>query len=194
MHKEKKFTNIKRAAKSVQDEASIKEHLSNLPFGFIAMAHKEQPFINANLFYFDEAREIIFFHTAKGGHTEQLIEQNKKVCFTTAAMGRLLPAKESTNCTTEYLSVTVFGEVEVVKEEDVIMEVFSNYLKKYFPRLRYEDLEPFSLEDASLATMFAIHIGEWSCKMNSKPIDYLGAFKYEENIQTPYRELFGKFL
>lgn len=190
---EKTFTNIKRAAKSVEDDSIIIEHLIHFPFGFIAMSVDDQPFLHSNLFYFSPLEEIIYFHTAKGGHTENLISRNNKVCFSTASMGRLLPAKESTNCTTEYLSVTVFGEVVVVHDPVVIMEVFSRYLKKYFPRLRDEDLKPFSLGDASHATLFAIHIREWSCKMNSKPDDYSGAFPYRDNIGGSYGELYHKF-
>src|SRR3954469_14558168 len=95
------FPKVKRVNREVSDDQIIKEHLTKMPFGFIASSHNGQPFLNSNLFYYSEEDNIIYFHTVRNSHTENIFRTNTKTCFSIASMGRLLPAREALNFSTE---------------------------------------------------------------------------------------------
>ena len=51
---------VRRADRAVEDEAWIKALLHRAPFGALATVEDDQPFINTNLFVYDEAAHAIF--------------------------------------------------------------------------------------------------------------------------------------
>ena len=175
---------VGRKNRELTDEEIIKHHLRNQPFAFIASSRNNQPFINSNLFYYHEADNIIYFHTGRGSNTEKNFRDNSKACFSIAVMGRLLPAKEATDFSTEYLSVVVFGEVSIVTDPPKIIEVLDAYFKKYFPKTDPATAH-FTEQEAMGPTVFAIKINEWSCKGNL-PTDPHGAFRYRDIANEDY--------
>lgn len=62
--------------------------------GTLATVRDGQPFINSNLFVYDEAAGTIYMHTARKGQTRDNVDFDQRVCFSVSEMGRLLPAKE----------------------------------------------------------------------------------------------------
>lgn len=84
---------VQRQDRAVNDEAWIRAMLHRAPFGVLATADDGQPFVNINLFVFDEPARAIYMHTARTGRTRTNIESNERVCFSVGEMGRLLPGK-----------------------------------------------------------------------------------------------------
>jgi nitroimidazol reductase NimA-like FMN-containing flavoprotein (pyridoxamine 5'-phosphate oxidase superfamily) len=181
---EKDLSNVRRKNREITSDAVIKHHLSHQPFAFIASSRNDQPFINSNLFYYDKAANIIYFHTARNSNTEKNFRENSKVCFSIALMGRLLPAKEATDFSSEYLSIVVFGEVSVVTDRAKVVEVLRAYFKKYFPNA-YGNNTHFTEQEAMGPTVFAIKVNEWSCKGNL-PDDPANAFRYRDVADGEY--------
>ncbi|NJK79078.1 MAG: hypothetical protein HC914_03900 [Chloroflexaceae bacterium] len=57
------FTEIRRRDRAVTDEAWIQALLHRAPFAALATVVDGQPFINSNLFVYDEAAACIYMHT-----------------------------------------------------------------------------------------------------------------------------------
>ncbi|RMG87452.1 MAG: pyridoxamine 5'-phosphate oxidase family protein, partial [Chloroflexi bacterium] len=95
-------TAMRRSDRAITDEAWIEAFLTYAPVGVLATTHDNQPFINSNLFVYDQDRHAIYIHTAKVGRTRANIEHNPQVCFSIMSMGRLLPADVALEFSVEY--------------------------------------------------------------------------------------------
>ncbi|MBP7592944.1 MAG: pyridoxamine 5'-phosphate oxidase family protein, partial [Chloroflexi bacterium] len=61
---------VRRQDREVTDESWIRALLHRAPIGYLATQHDGQPFLNSNLFVYDEAAQVIYMHTAKVGRTQ----------------------------------------------------------------------------------------------------------------------------
>src|SRR5512143_924157 len=100
---------VRHPGQAVYDEAWIKALLHRAPVGALATARGAQPFVNTNLYVYDEARGAIYMHTARVGRTRANVEGEERVCFSVVEMGRLLPTWEALEFSVEYSGVVVFG-------------------------------------------------------------------------------------
>ena len=158
-------TRMRRQDREIKDHSEIKAFLRDSQFGFVSTVFEIQPFIHANLFWYDEKHQRIYFHTALEGRARSNIEANPKICFSIAAMGRLLPAKTAIEFSTEYTSVTVFGDARIVDEDSEQRYGLQGLLDKYFPHLKPgEDYAPITDSDLQRTSVFAIEIESWSGK------------------------------
>ena len=48
-----------------------------MPVGALATIHDGQPFINSNLFVYDEQAHCIYMHTARVGRTQANVERER---------------------------------------------------------------------------------------------------------------------
>src|SRR5690606_7449645 len=101
---------VRRRDRAVDDEAWIRAFLHRAPVGVLATVHDGQPFLNPNLFVYDEAAHALYFHTARAGRTPANLSAPAPVCFSASEMGRLLPAPEALHFSVEFASVVVFGQ------------------------------------------------------------------------------------
>ena len=86
---------IRRHDRAVAEQAWITRFLHSAAFGALATLHDDQPFINSNIFVYDERAHCLYLHTARVGRTRANIERQAKACFSIMEMGRLLPAEEA---------------------------------------------------------------------------------------------------
>ena len=156
---------MRRHDREIQDQAEIKEQLRDSQVGFIATAFDNQPFLHANLFWYDEKNQRIYFHTAIEGRARSNIETNPDVCFSIATMGRLLPAESAMEFSTEYSSVTIFGKARVTTDPSEQRHGLQGLLDKYFPHLKPGiDYSPMTDMELRRTSVFAIEIEAWSGK------------------------------
>ena len=162
-----------------KDESWIREMLLAAPYAAIATTHEGRPFINSNLFVYDEEKHAIFFHTAHVGRTRANIEKENRVCLSVFEMGRLLPAKEALEFSVEYTGVVVFGTVSIVEEEKEAIDSLQQLLDKYAPHLTAgKDYRPPIPEELKRTSVFRIDIESWSGKMKKAESDFPGAFSF----------------
>ena len=102
-------TAMRRRDRAVADETWIRELLDKAATGVLATVDNGQPFVNSNLFVYDEAEHVIWTHTAATGRTRDNVDRDARVCFTAYEMGRLLPADEALEFSVEYAGVVAFG-------------------------------------------------------------------------------------
>jgi nitroimidazol reductase NimA-like FMN-containing flavoprotein (pyridoxamine 5'-phosphate oxidase superfamily) len=178
---QKPLYEIRRKDRAVEDEAWIKEFLHQAPNGTLATSFEDQPFLNSNIFVYDENRNAIYLHTAREGRTRSNIDHNPKVCFTIFDMGRLLPAPEALEFSVEYSGVVVFGKCIVVDDDTECTESLHLLLDKYAPHLkRGEDYRAVVPEELKRTAVFRIDIDTWTGKRKKVEEDFPGAFWYKE--------------
>lgn len=163
-------TRPRRTDRALEDDRHIEALLHRLPVGFVALTDGDQPYLNTNLFWFDAAARRIYFHTAATGRTRQIVEHNPRACFSTAEMGRLLPADTALEFSTEYASVVAFGRVRLVDDEAEQRHGLQGLLDKYFPDLRPGvHYRPIIEEELRRTAVYAIEIEAWSGKQKPPP-------------------------
>ena len=175
-------TQIRRRDRAVQDDAWIRAKLHRAPWGVLATTHQGQPFVNSNLFVFDEAAHAIYTHTAHEGRTRSNVEGDGRVCFTVGEMGRLLPADTALEFSVEYASVVVFGHATIVADEDEARHGLQLLLDKYAPHLQPgRDYRPITPGELARTTVYRVQIEAWSGKKKEAEPDFPGAFLYDKS-------------
>lgn len=170
---------VRRRDREVTDEAWIRALLHRAPMGTLATVHDGQPFINSNLFVFDEAAQAISIHTARVGRTQANIAQDERVCFSVTEMGRLLPADTALEHSVEYQSVVVFGTGTVITDAVEAEQALQMLLDKYFPNQRPgRDYRPMTDAELARTAVYRIQITQWSGKKKAVAADFPGAFLY----------------
>jgi nitroimidazol reductase NimA-like FMN-containing flavoprotein (pyridoxamine 5'-phosphate oxidase superfamily) len=172
-------TTVRRKNREVVDEAWIRAFLHRSPMCALATVRDGWPFLNSNLFVFDETAHVLYIHTGGGGRTHSNIEADSRVCVSVSEMGRLLPGEKVTDYSVEYASVIIFGRASVVSNRDEVRSVLDRQLDKYFPHMvSGRDYAPFTDEEAGRAAVYRIEIEEWSAKQHQEAEDFPGAFWY----------------
>lgn len=166
-------TNVRRSDRAVEDEAWIKQFLHRAAIGVLATVYDGQPFINQNLFVYDEHEHCIYIHTADKGRTRANVENHEKVCFSIMEMGRLLPADEALEFSVEYAGVIIFGKSSIIEDEAKATDALQRLLDKYSPHLSAgNDYRPPVPEELKRTAVFRISIDDWSAKKKE-----IGAFE-----------------
>lgn len=173
------FTHVKRKDRAVEDEAWIRALLHRAPTGTLATVDDGQPFINVNLFVFDQAEDTIYMHTARAGQTRTTVERDARVCFSVGEMGRLLPANTALDMSVEFSSVVLFGRASIVEDPVQATRALQLLLDKYFTHLKPgRDYRPITPEELARTAVYRIQIERWSGKRKMVQEDFPGAFFY----------------
>jgi nitroimidazol reductase NimA-like FMN-containing flavoprotein (pyridoxamine 5'-phosphate oxidase superfamily) len=168
-----------------QDDDWIRAFLHSGAWGTLATVSEGLPFINTNLYFYDEAAHAIYLHGARIGRTRSNIERGGPVCFNVSEMGRVLPDEIALEFSLEYAGVTIFGRAVVVEDDDEKGRALQLLLDKYAPHLKPDrDYRPANQEELDRTSVFRIDIESWSGKSNVKVADFPGAFWYDE-YRTP---------
>jgi len=170
-----------------KDDAWIKAFLHAAPYGFLATVGDEgQPFLNSNLFVYDEQAHCIYLHTARTGRTRDNVDAHDKVCFSVAAMGRMLPADEALEFSVEYAGVVVFGTGRVIEDLDEARAGLQMILDRYASHLRSgRDYRGITLEEMKRTATYRIDIEAWSGKQKEVGADFPGAYQLPP-VRVPF--------
>lgn len=186
MRDTRSFTDVRRKDRQVEDEAFIRALLHRAPLGVMATARDGQPFINSNMFVFDEAAHAVYMHSARTGRTPENVRLGVNVCFTATEMGRLLPSDRAFNMSVEYRSVVVFGRARIVDDPAEKLYALDLLVRKYFPHLAPgADYSPPDDDELKLTAVYRIAIDEWSGKEKWAEQDFPGAFRYGDHALAP---------
>jgi nitroimidazol reductase NimA-like FMN-containing flavoprotein (pyridoxamine 5'-phosphate oxidase superfamily) len=179
--REQSWTAVRRKDRAVTDESWIRAFLQRAEYGTLATVYEGQPFLNSNLFVYDETTNVIFLHTARKGRTRTNIESGSPICFTVNEMGRLLPAAEALEFSVEYAGVMVFGTAEIVTDPVEAEHGLQLLLDKYAPHLRpSRDYRPITQDELKRTAVYRLNITKWSGKQKIGPADFPGAYLYAD--------------
>jgi nitroimidazol reductase NimA-like FMN-containing flavoprotein (pyridoxamine 5'-phosphate oxidase superfamily) len=183
---EQAINRVRRRDRAVEDEAWVRAFLHRAPWGVLATAFDGQPFVNSNLFVYDQAAHALYLHTALQGRTRTNVERDGHVCFTVGEMGRLLPADSALAFSVEYASVVVFGRATIVADEAEARRALQLLLDKYFPHLRPgEDYHPITEDELARTAVYRVQIDSWSGKKKEVEEGFPGAFFYDDETLSP---------
>lgn len=176
---------VRRADRAVDDDAWIRRFLREAPVGVLATALDGQPFLNSNLFVFDEDAHAIYLHSARVGRTPGNVGAGDRdgrgapVCFSVFRMGRMLPAAAALNFSVEYAGVSVFGRAHLVADVAEARRGLQALLDKYAPHLQSgRDYQPITDEEIARTAVYRIDVESWSGKQKAVPADFQGAYYY----------------
>lgn len=173
-------TRLRRSDRSA-DENWIRDFLRESAVGVLATVSDGQPFVNSNIFVYDEERHAIYLHTARTGRTRDNVEGSSRVAFTVYETGRLLPADEALEFSIEYGGVVAFGTARVVHDPAEAEEGLQLLLDKYAPHLRPgRDYRPITAGELKRTSVFRIDVESWSGKRKFVEDDFAGAYRYED--------------
>jgi nitroimidazol reductase NimA-like FMN-containing flavoprotein (pyridoxamine 5'-phosphate oxidase superfamily) len=178
----------RRRDRTVHDETWIKQFLMTAPVGTLATVEGDQPFVNTNLFVYDDLRDCIYMHTAQHGRTRTNLEtpEASKICFTSMEIGRLLAAPTAFNFSVEYAGVVVFGIGQVVEDSDEALNALNQLMLKYASHLEFDvDYGAPTVEELKRTTVYRIDITAWSGKKKEVAEDTPGAYWYSASPILP---------
>ena len=174
-------SHVRRADRAVEDPAWIEAFLHRAPVGILATASDGQPFVNSNLFVYDQESHAIYLHTARTGRTHNNVAADERVCFHVYEMGRLLPADTALEFSVEYGGVTVFGRARIVEDPGEARYGLQLLLDKYFAHLQPgRDYRAIPDDELARTSVYRINIDEWSGKRKAVAEDFPGAFWFGE--------------
>ena len=169
------------------DDAWIRERLHTAAVGTLATVRDGQPFLNTNLFAYEEAADgglgTIWLHTAHVGRTAAnvALDAPAPVCFSVFEMGRLLPADRALEFSVEYAGVVAFGAGRVVQDAEAQRHGLALIMAKYAAHLTPgTDYEAPTDADLARTAVFHIDIDTWSGKTKAVPDDFPGAYVWPE--------------
>ena len=171
-----------------KDDDWVQAFLGDAPYGFLATADEHgQPYLNSNLFVFDEDRRCIYLHTHRSGRTRDNFAGREKVAFSVAAMGRLLPASEALEFSVEYAGVVAFGSGAVVEDPAEAKTGLEKLLDKYAPHLAAgRDYRAITEDELNRSAVYRIDIEAWSGKQKEVEADFPGAYALPP-LPVPFR-------
>lgn len=179
------INHVRRTDRAVEDEGWIKQMLRDTAVASIATVAGDQPFINSNLFVYDEAEHAIYFHTARKGRTRDNVEQGENVCVSIFSMGRLLPAEVALEFSVEYAGVVVYGRGRIVEDEAEATHFLQLLLDKYAPHLTAGvDYRPPVPAELKRTSTYRIDIESWSGKRKQVADDFPGAYLFQDVVQA----------
>ncbi len=80
-------------------------------------------------FYYDEAEQKIYVHSAKKGHKIDAMKANDKICLTTWNDGEL----EDGDWAFHVASCVVFGRAKLIEDRKITEEKIRKFACKYYP-------------------------------------------------------------
>ena len=172
-----------------KEEPWVVDFMKQAPYGFLATVGEEgQPFLNSNLFVYDEERHCIYLHTHRTGRTRDNLDRGQKVAFSVAAIGRLLPAPEALEFSVEYAGVVAFGVGRVVEDVSEAKAALQRLLDKYAPHLAPgDDYRPTTDEELKRTAVYRVDVETWSGKQKEADADFPGAYALPE-LPVPFPE------
>jgi len=170
---------VRRRDRAIEDEGWIRAFLHRAPIGVLATVHDGQPFLNSNLFVYDEEAQMIYLHTARVGRIHANVEADERVCFSVYEMGRILPADTALSFSVEYAGVVVFGSCSIVTNTIQAKDALQQLLFKYASHLQPgRDYRSITDEELARTSVYQIKIEQWSGKRKEAADDFPGAFYY----------------
>ncbi|QBD76235.1 pyridoxamine 5'-phosphate oxidase family protein [Ktedonosporobacter rubrisoli] len=159
--------NKQRRPQHAREDEWIKALLTRAQIAHIATRWEEQPFINPTTYWYDSARNTIFFHSNIIGRVRANSEQHDKVCLEVSEFGKLLPSNLAVEFSLQYASAIVFGTIRPLSENEEKRYALYGLIQKYFPHMSPgKEYRPITDKELVRTSVYAIEIESWSGKEN----------------------------
>ncbi len=109
-------------------------------------------------FYYEEAKHVLYFHSAKEGHKCDALAQCAKVSFSFYTE----TAPKADDWAAQLQSVIVFGQMERLCDPDEMRSALCQLGKKYYPKA--EMIDAAMEKSFQHVAVFALHIEQMTGK------------------------------
>jgi len=158
-----------RRPEYARDEEWIRALLRRGQVAHIGTRWDQQPFVTPTNYYFDEDAHRLIFHSNMAGRLRANIERHHQVSAEVSEMGRLLASNIALEFSLQYRSVMVFGQAEIIQDEEEQRRVLHALIGKYFPGMELGiDYRPATDKELKRITVYGLRIESWSGKENWK--------------------------
>lgn len=123
------FRKTRRLKNEITTEEAKALLRNNKRAAFSVNGDNEYPYTIPINFYYDEAENKIYFHSAKRGHKIDSIIKNEKVCLTTWDDGYV----DDGDWAYRVSSCVVFGRARLVEDGKTTEEKIRKFALKYYP-------------------------------------------------------------
>ncbi|MCQ2505565.1 MAG: pyridoxamine 5'-phosphate oxidase family protein [Lachnospiraceae bacterium] len=151
-----------RKIRRVKNEIGIEDAKLLLKEGkraaFSVIGDEGYPYTVPINFYYDEAENRIYFHSAKQGHKIDSIKANDKVCLAVWNEGY----KDEGDWAYRVSSCIVFGRARLISDPAITVEKVRTFARKYYPT--FEEVEEEIERDIKGVQLVAIDIEHISGK------------------------------
>jgi hypothetical protein len=152
------FRKMRRIKKEISQEEAKDLLRHNKRAAFSVNGDDGYPYTVPIDFYYDEAENRIYFHSAKQGHKIDALKENDKVCFTTWDDGYLLEGDWAYHVS----SCVVFGRARLIEDAKLTEEKVRALALKYYPTEK--EVEEEIAKDLKATQLIAINIEHISGK------------------------------
>jgi hypothetical protein len=149
---------MRRIKNEISQEEAKKLLRHNKRAAFSVNGDDGYPYTVPINFYYDEAENRIYFHSAKAGHKIDSLKKNDKVCLTTWDDGYL----EEGDWAYYVSSCIVFGRARLIEDAKLTEEKIRAVALKYYPSEK--EVEDEIAKDLKAAQLIAIDIEHISGK------------------------------
>ena len=124
---------MRRSDKEVTNQEEVEEILSNALVGRLGTCLNNIPYITPVNFVYD--KDKIYFHSAHEGRKIENIKYNQQVCFEIDEIISIIPGRRMPcGSTTEYKSIIIFGEIQIVTDIEEKTFALNKLIEKYAPQ------------------------------------------------------------
>src|SRR5262245_58373495 len=107
---------FQRRPNLTRDDDWIRAFLKTAKIGHIASSMDVQPFIHPTMFWFDDERHQIGFHSNVAERIRSNIEGNPNVSLEASELGKFLPSNVALEFSLQFHSVVIYGTARVVTD------------------------------------------------------------------------------
>ncbi len=125
--------NFRRSDKEVKNREEVEELLSNALVGRLGTCLNNIPYITPVNFVYD--KDKIYFHSALEGRKIENITSNPNICFEIDEAKSIIPGRQRPCATTtEYKSIIIFGDIQIVTDVEEKTFALNKLIEKYAPQ------------------------------------------------------------
>lgn len=122
---------VRLQKRACTDESKINEFLAMARIGFLGLTDGDSPYVVPLNYVWLKGK--VYFHGASEGRKMAILEQNAKCCFTVSEEYGSITSPVPAHTDTAYMSVMLFGAVELVTDLDEATAAMQHMLDKYVP-------------------------------------------------------------
>ncbi|MGR3294371.1 MAG: pyridoxamine 5'-phosphate oxidase family protein [Candidatus Scalindua sp.] len=123
---------MRRSDKEITNQEEVEEILSNALVGRLGTCLNNIPYITPVNFVYD--KDKIYFHSALEGRKIENITSNPNICFEIDEIKSIIPGQRPCATTTEYKSIIIFGNIQIVTDIEEKVFALNKLIEKYAPQ------------------------------------------------------------
>jgi uncharacterized protein len=175
---------IRYGQRECSDKQKINDFLKSSSVGVLGMNDENLPYaVPLNYVWYQDS---IFFHGAGSGRKELILSREPEVCFTVfEEFGTVLDPMPC-HADTSYMSVMLFGKVQIVRDFEESANVLDQLVEKYTPGYYKKGLSAKMMEkyrsglDGNPVSVYRLKPSDITAKENVVKEDEI--FKYGDKL------------